>query len=82
MQRRTSVVECGWDVDTGQQGKAFWVILRSVHFAFKKMGGPMHISEVNAEVTLAAVWKEVGSGAGMNGGDHLGSYCRALGKTG
>lgn len=57
------------------------MILRSSDFVFKKLGKPVHLSEMNSEITLAAVWKKVGSGARVNGGDRLGSYCSALGKT-
>lgn len=41
----------------------------------------MHISKMKSKITLAAVWKEVESAGRINGGDHLGSYQSAPGKT-
>lgn len=55
--------------------------LRSWDFAFKKMGRPMYISEMNSEITLATVWKEVGNSARMKKRDLLGSYCSVPVKT-
>lgn len=40
VQKRISVAEYDCVVDVGQYVTVFWVILRSLDFAFKKMGRP------------------------------------------
>lgn len=51
------------------------MVLRSLDSASREMGKASHICEINPEITVAAVRKEVGGSSRMNEGDQLGGFC-------